>query len=1181
VQTKALKKLLFLAVLMPWLTLYGQVQQHRLHRIGPEQGLPEGYIHGILQDRSGIMWFASYEGLYRYNGFTIEPVRSEGINDTNTLSNERVMALLEDHRGDIWAGTLSGLNRIDRQTGRVTRYQNSPESKVLPGNGVNRLFMDSRHRIWMNASDGLAVFDPETRKLRIIAEGPRILCWFEDAQGNIWGGNNKAIYQFEPQTGTFILRSTNKGYSITSAARDANKQIWLGTSKGLFQFDPQSVTVKPAGIPGNITDSIVVSALHFRNNTLHIGTFQGLYIWNLKANRVQHITATEGNPEGMRTPFVYHVYCDRNNNIWMGNNLGISRLPASHERFRYYLNFPDKPAYEKENHNVRISEDSDGNIWTWNNGGIFRSKGLGSIPKFIPGQPYTHFIEGFIEAQVKGKNELLLAFSTPGKGMYRFNRETEKFEVFHLNEWLNNNSLFQVEPDQNDPGSLWIGTLSGLCHFNLRNADTFWLRPLGHNHPVQRFFQGHAGKLFMVIPDGYAVYDRNSGTSTLHLYKQGEANMYISPRIRDITESKNGDLWINTESGLTYRSAATGKYLNFNHRNGIKGGNIIYGLMLDKQSRAWFTTSTHLTCLDPRDMRFRYFTRQDGIYTSFNRISMCRLRNGNMVFGGISGLMVVNADSVILNQNPASVILTDFRVNNRSRLNGYYPEFLREIGVSYSENALLFEFASPEMIAPDKNEYAYRLEGFDSGWIYSGTERRAAYTNLPPGTYYFLAKAANSDGYWEETETLKVKVRILPLYYQTWWFRTLAILVAASLLLILYRNRKQKNQLLQQKFLAEQNARYKSKFLTNMSHEIRTPMNAILGLNRLLLDTSLNQKQREYAEAVQQSSENLLWIVNDILDQARIESGSYTILHKSFRLDIILRQVQSLLRIKAEEKKLAFNLYLSNAVPVKLIGDPVRLYQILVNLAGNAIKFTSQGEVKISAELVQSTENDATIRFLVSDTGPGIAPEKLAIIFDSFRQADEDNRYTGTGLGLSIARELAIGMNGSLDVESTPGIGSVFSLELPLVIDHTGEVANKNTKTPARSTKAMRILVVDDTRFNLMLATELLSEHFPYAEIDTAENGQVALEKLNIHRYQLVLMDVKMPVMDGLEATKRIRKHADETIRNIPVIGLTANAIDEQIAACQESGMNACVTKPINAAELFSKIEICIQEYAG
>ncbi len=377
--------------------------------------------------------------------------------------------------------------------------------------------------------------------------------------------------------------------------------------------------------------------------------------------------------------------------------------------------------------------------------------------------------------------------------------------------------------------------------------------------------------------------------------------------------------------------------------------------------------------------------------------------------------------------------------------------------------------------------------------------------------------------------------------------------------------------------MAERAAQLKHKFMANMSHEIRTPMNAIVGMTRLILSKEPKQEHMRYLNAIRMSADNLLVIINDILDFSKIEAGKVTIEKIDFNVREVLDGIYDMLNTKVDEKGLKLSINVDPAIPQMLLGDPTKLNQILVNLAGNAIKFTEKGSVEINAVLQELKDKEIAIRFDVKDSGIGIAPEYIGTIFDSFTQAGSDitRKFGGTGLGLSISKQLTNLMGGDITIQSELGKGSTFSALIVFevsAIQHEVKKAEVLDESLLEHLKTLKILLVEDNEFNRMVAEDTLNDIIPGIEIHKAVNGQDAVDRLKNELFDIVLMDIQMPVMDGLTATKTIRNTLTEPANKVKIIAMTANVMQEDVREYLEIGMNAYVSKPFHPRELLMKM---------
>ncbi len=383
---------------------------------------------------------------------------------------------------------------------------------------------------------------------------------------------------------------------------------------------------------------------------------------------------------------------------------------------------------------------------------------------------------------------------------------------------------------------------------------------------------------------------------------------------------------------------------------------------------------------------------------------------------------------------------------------------------------------------------------------------------------------------------------------------------------------------------AESSEKFKEQFLANMSHEIRTPMNAVLGMTRLLLKTRLDAQQKKYLDAILHSSENLLVIINDILDLSKIEAGRMEFESIPFSLREVCQGIQDTLRFRVEEKGIALKLEFDPALPQWLAGDPVRLSQILLNLTGNAVKFTEKGSVIIKAIWKKREEGAFTMLLEIQDTGIGIPEDRQQAVFEIYSQAGADTtrKFGGTGLGLTISKQLVEQQGGNIGLRSIVGVGTTFFFEIPYpAVEKTDSELSKpeGIEDLALRLNGIRILLVEDNPFNQMVAVDTLKSLISDTRIEVAENGQEAIDYLLEHRVDIILMDVNMPVMDGFEASRLLRLREKNTSGHLPIMAMTAGVTRPEIEACLQAGMDDVIGKPFEPEDLLLKMFTLLEKY--
>lgn len=1167
--------LLLLLATCPITYLTGQQGKIFFDHIGIEDGLPQGHIFSMMEDSEGFLWFCTLGGLAKYDGYRFTNYLNDS-RDSTSISASWAFKILEDRNGRYWVTTNRGLNRLDRRTGKFTRYVHDPNNPgSISDDRVHDVYEDRQGRIWVANGSGVDLFDTSKNRFLHFSGNQTFIgrhspVLYEHTDGNLFAATPRGLFlvNWRDTSLLYLPIDQDSVLDIRSMIRTSTGHTWLASSTGLWTVDLTLNKAEKVDI--GIPEAALVTLLEHPGGILWIGTeHQGLLRFDLKTRRVtHHFTAAPDDPDGLNNNVIYSLMTDRLQNLWIGTFNGISRINPGAQKFQLFQNAQGLD--NMKNYILRIHEDRAGKVWTNTMEGIYVRQSLNGAayplllpPKFKPG---FCTVTTFFNDQ-----DGLLWFGVAEEGLYRHNPFTNRTEQMDAGTRLKNKIVSSIAPDKNNPNWLWLGTRNGLCHLNKKNLDTAWVYPTTwlpnlKNNNVATVLQAPDGKLWLRCTGALLLYDPRTGKTDII----DTSEKTLQGEIRAMTVTDAG-LWLVNDQGLIHYNPASRQQEHYTAADGLAQSDLC-ALLARPNGQIWLASQNYLSRFDPATRSFHNYSLLKEA-KEFNTRSSCQTADGRLFFGGINGFVAFDPDRIPVDTLPPRMVLTGFSALNKTMDFGTVPEFVRHIRLNYTDNVFTFHYAGLHFTNPGALRYRYKMEGFNDDWQEAGDRREATYTNLPPGKYTFMADAANADGRWSG-RPLVVQVRIEPPFWQRWWFYLLLALACCSIGYAIFRNRLHAQRLAREKELAEQNARYKSQFLTNMSHEIRTPMNAIIGLNKLLLDSGLNEKQKQYVKAIAQSGENLLWIVNDILDQAKIESGKFSFVERPFELDVQLEQLRNLFLHKALENQIEYSIHTAPGVPNRLLGDPLRLQQVLTNLVGNAIKFTRNGLVRLDVALAERTDTHARIQFDVRDTGIGIPAEKLDLIFESFEQVDDEDfaNQRGTGLGLSIARQMVEQQGGSISVQSTIGKGATFTVVLPFKIAQG--IAPTLLKAPAGKyvLKNLKILLVEDAYFNQMLALELLKKHIENVEVDIAENGLIAVEKIRQKTYDLVLMDIKMPVMDGYEATRAIRKMPDD-ICNVPILALTANAIPEQLEQCRAVGMNDCITKPIDSEELLEKIE--------
>jgi signal transduction histidine kinase/ligand-binding sensor domain-containing protein/DNA-binding response OmpR family regulator len=1148
--------------------------------------LSHNFIKCIIEDEKGDLWIGTWGGgvnrldrnRKKFTHYTHQ------TKNANSIGDNFVTSLQFDKDGLLWIGTqTSGLNSLDLTTRQITRYVfKGNDNYSISDNFVSAIYEDSRKRLWVGTlRGGLTLFEKKTGRF--------------------------TRFQHDPNNSTSISSNT-----ICKIFEDSHHRLWIGTVGGglalkendqptfrQFKNDPSNANSLPI--------NVVFSMDEDDAGNLWVGTENGgLSILNPKTGKFTTYTEDDIDDRSLTNNSIYSVYKDRQGNMWVGTyNGGINLYSKGFNKFNHYRH---SSALNSLSHNklLGICEDADGQIWLGTDGG-----GLNRFnPRTKQFKRYRHEIRNSnsicedVVISLYGDRDHNIWMGTYGQGITVFNVKQNTYkQVRHeptkTNSLAGNNvcAIFQDSDKE-----MWIGTYGkGVDKYNIKTGiftnyrhDSTNINSIS-NDRIINIMQDSRGYIWIgTFEGGINRLDKKTGTITRFMHNEQE-NSLSNNQITYIHEDKHQNIWIGSHYGLNCYNPITNRFTVYTMRDGLPG-NIIYGIAEDK-GNLWISTNNGICRFNPVTRACKNFSASDGLQSNeFTGTSVLKSRSGYIYFGGINGFNEFFPDSIKQEMYDAPLIFTDFKIFNKEvpvadHLNPNSPltssiNETKAIVLPYNSAVISFGFVSLDYTSKENKQYAYKLKGFDKDWTFIGTRHSTTYTNLDPGKYIFEVKGMNADGEWS-TKPAFIQLTILPPYWLTMWFKLLVCFCAIAIIFCIYRYRvrriKAHNAALEKLVLertgqlaksideerrtredaeraraeAEQANKAKSIFLATMSHEIRTPMNGVIGMASLLGQTSLTSEQRSYTETIQTCGENLLTVINDILDFSKIESGKMELEEKEFDLRTCIEEVLDMFAPKAAQTELDLVYQIECNVPCRITGDSTRLRQILINLVGNAIKFTHTGEVFVRVYLMNIYKDGGVqLGFEVRDTGIGIPEDKLERLFKAFSQVDHSTtrKYGGTGLGLIICEKLIKLMGGYIEVESKAGQGSVFAFAIPAKA--ASQETGKEAFVDLHDIAGKRILVVDDNATNRkILKTQL--EHWKLKPI-MAVSGNQALELLTSgHGVDLVLTDMHMPVMSGIELAGHIRHRYP----HLPVMLLSS--IGDDLSREHRNLFNFVLTKPI------------------
>lgn len=1136
----------------------------QFRRFGQADGLPGSAINTVAQDATGYMWFGGSAGLARYDGVSFSTFIHQAGN-ASTLSGNHITRLEPIPDGRLWIATAdSGLNRYDPRRRRFEHWRHGSDPDSLSDDSVLALARAPDESLWVGTKSGLDHLLPDGSRFEHVSfphgdhpDERVVTALMAQPDGTLWVGtrSGKLLKQTPRQPWQSI--------DIPYASSDSNEihriqgddgDIRISTRQGLFLVGSDN-HARPAFAHTQLPTSFYVfGSTRDLKGRLWLATVHGLVMED-ERSRIRRFHAKPAMIGGLPFEWVLSAASDREGGLWFTSyEGGVAYLPPGWEGFSRYTHVPDDPSSLPENPPSVVAPSADGKLWVGSYGRIDKFDPTTGKAEQVVGDLQHHVIHildsgdalwftvrGELRRFKDGKLEQidperrwitrpeLLARGDDGSifltvarhGVVRIDPGTSSISAIPVEPGIHNIDLRPGLLVVHD-GRLWYGNHEGLLRWSLRQGRMSWLPGVERGKPVTALTFDSQG--FWLARASELQHYRWTGDTAVPLDNLAARSGWHDSTITDLDVDSSNVLWIFSESGLWSFDSRRDALQRFGIKAGVIGG-----------------------AIGPGAVNAAVTPEAEPLYVP--------TRHGVMGFrpGHVTHVSVP----------PPPLIFTELRVEGSRGRSDLVPKN-GGATIPWFDRGLHVEARMLSYVDAAGIRYRFRLSGFDDEWIDTGRLGSRDISGLAPGMYRLDAAALDASGTTLQEASIWLHMETPP--WGRWWawctYLVLVVFIAWLVLRALQQRVAERHEILfleQQRVLAEQSNAAKTQFLATLGHEIRTPMTGVLGMAELLLQTSLTSVQSEYARAMRRSGALLLKLVNDALDLARIETGRLELESASFAVEDLIDDVVQLERPQAEKKGLAFELDVVGRMPSHLLGDVVRIKQILLNLVNNALKFTEQGKVILRVERVGDG-----LAFTVIDTGPGVPLESQERIFERFEQGLSPERRNGSGLGLAICRELVASMGGTLSLESIAAVGSRFHVYLPLP-EADMAPASLTWDTPPADSSSLRLLLVED---DLIVAAVIrgLLEHQRHT-VRHVLNGLAVLVELEQERYDAILLDLDLPGLNGFEIARMVRKR-EAAGRHVPIIAVTARSAADDEQRVRLAGMDGFLRKPLSGREL-------------
>ncbi|MDA3929728.1 MAG: response regulator [Prolixibacteraceae bacterium] len=1246
-----LKHLLLYILLVIVQYTYSQSEIIKFNHLTVDDGLSQSHVSCIFQDSKGFLWFGTQNGLNKYNGYEFITYQNNP-HDTSSISGNWIMKIIEDSTGIIWISTyLNGLSSYDRSTNKFKQYKhNSTDPKSILFDQTRGVDFDAEKNLWISTTKGISLYNRLENnfsnynndfifgkdkgevifKVSPYSKNEIILCAETDSL-YLFNTKENSVQEVAYKLDNLSEPSLNVFKKIT---KDSENNYWVyAPSHGIYQLNSKLEFVDYYSSSSNkyqISNNNIRDIEEVSNGYLWVGTDGGgVNIIDKNKQNVTVLTHDPDNKKSISGNAVYDILKDNTGIIWLGHyNDGISYYDKNFEKFTSFYHNPTDNKSISDRPVLSVFEDSKGRIWVGTDGGGLNlfNKENGTFEHFT--KEKNNLSSNIITAIHEDSKGNLILGSWQG-GLMFLNLQNNDVKIYNTEtpgkSHISSDNPWCLQEDKN--GNLWMGVLgSGLDLFIPTNEE-FIDYGYASNNPnridhdnTMTILEDSQNNIWFGT-EGGGVYKYLIDDDKMIQFKNdpNNPNSLVNNVVNTLFEDSKGLIWMGTQgNGISIYNPKNNTYKLINKESGLPS-NVIQGIVEDKNHTFWISTTNGISHFNKKENTFKNYNREDGLQgNEFKYNASILSSDGTIYMGGMKGLTIFNPDSINNNKVLPPVYFTGFNLFDKPLEIGTensplqnHIEVTDTITLSHKQSEFSISYVALNYTSSNKNEYAYKMIGYDKDYRYVGNKRVASYMNLAPGTYTFHVKASNNDNIWNE-KGAKLTFIILTPWWQTWWFRSLIIIgiMGASLSFSYWRIEllKEQKRILERKVQERTNEaneanEQKLRFFTSMSHEFRTPLTLILGpIEHLVAKYKDDNESSYYYSVIQKNAFRLLRLINNILDLRKIDTNHMKINCITYDVVFFIRNLINAFNESAYKQNVNID-FVTNKESFETWIDPGKMEIIFYNLISNALHFTpALGTITIKLEINSKNKN---MLFVCEDTGQGIEPQKLNRIFDRFYQAEQNDTHNnkGTGIGLSLIKEIIEILGGTIEVSSKLNSGTKFEFNIPILfsssqnknhqivfsnevyseplfdlvsqyIDEPGtiilEKENKN-QAVINNNKRRLLIVEDDSDLRNYVQSCLKT----YYQVYEASNGDEGLKLAKEIQPSIIISDIMMPIMNGIEFCRQLKE--DITTSHIPVVLLSAQTSVELRLEGFETGADAFIPKPFSEKYLVTRVNAIVK----